>query len=767
MRNKDQIMKTISILLLLVLSIPGYSQTNKEPIDYVDCFIGTSNSRWMLGPYAGRPFGMVQLGPDNQNDGWMAGYEFSISNVSGFSHIHAWTMCGLMMMPQVQDPTFKDRPVDAPYRGAGASYHSRMLKETEKAFPGYYAVELYDSDVKAELTATTHCGFHKYTFNDDYENARILIDLLFPAEYVAKLADGEITIKDKQTITGYSKLISSYNEWTLHFEIRFNKAFNSMNGWTQREGEREGVEKVKGQGDLASYVTFNVKKEEPLMAKVGLSLVSAEGARKNLEQELEDYDWDFNRAVKDARNEWNELLGRIKVEGGTQEDKVKFYTNLYRSYCQKQTWSDVDGKYVDPFEQVQQLPEGGVMYGGDAFWNTFWNLNTLWSLISPEIMKNWVDTQLELFDKTGWTNNGPTGLEHTGVMEVTHEVVLMISAWQKGIWKGDEEKLYKAVRNVVTKQGEILTGTGLAGNDYLNVFVEKGYVPYNLGRKSRTDRTLNYAFDFYCVAQMAKALGKYKDYDDFMKKSEYWRNIFHSGKKYIVPKDTLGNWLNNFDPLSGYSFTEGNSWQYTWYIPHNVSGLIDAMGGEEVFNKRLENGFRKSEKKKFAAHAFDRSRKKAIEYYINHGNEANMQPAYLFNYSGKPHLTQKFTRAILNNFYGSTPYHGWEGDEDEGQMGGWYVISAMGLFEMTGGVEAKPMVNLTSPLFDKVTIKLDNAYYLGKTFVVEAKNNSEENIYIQGVKLNGKKVKKPLIPFKEIVNGGKLEFDMGPKPAKW
>jgi predicted alpha-1,2-mannosidase len=764
MRNKDQIMKTISILLLLVLSIPGYSQTNKEPIDYVDCFIGTSNSRWMLGPYAGRPFGMVQLGPDNQNDGWMAGYEFSISNVSGFSHIHAWTMCGLIMMPQVQDPTFKDRPVDAPYRGAGASYHSRMLKETEKAFPGYYAVELY---VKAELTATTHCGFHKYTFNDEYDNARILIDLLFPAEYVAKLADGEITIKDKQTITGYSKLISSYNEWTLHFEIRFNKAFNSMNGWTQREGEREGVEKVKGQGDLASYVTFNVKKEEPLMAKVGLSLVSAEGARKNLEQELEDYDWDFNRAVKDARNEWNELLGRIKVEGGTQEDKVKFYTNLYRSYCQKQTWSDVDGKYVDPFEQVQQLPEGGVMYGGDAFWNTFWNLNTLWSLISPEIMKNWVDTQLELFDKTGWTNNGPTGLEHTGVMEVTHEVVLMISAWQKRIWKGDEEKLYKAVRNVVTKQGEILTGTGLAGNDYLNVFVEKGYVPYNLGRKSRTDRTLNYAFDFYCVAQMAKALGKYKDYDDFMKKSEYWRNIFHSGKKYIVPKDTLGNWLDNFDPLSGYSFTEGNSWQYTWYIPHNVSGLIDAMGGEEVFNKRLENGFRKSEKKKFAAHAFDRSRKKAIEYYINHGNEANMQPAYLFNYSGKPHLTQKYTRAILNNFYGSTPYHGWEGDEDEGQMGGWYVISAMGLFEMTGGVEANPMVNLTSPLFNKVTIKLDNAYYLGKTFIVEAKNNSEENIYIQGVKLNGKKVKKPFIPFKEIVNGGKLEFDMGPKPAKW
>ncbi len=760
-------MKVKILLLIIIISILGCTQKEKEAIDYVDCFIGTSNSRWMLGPYAGRPFGMVQLGPDNQNEGWMGGYEYSINNVSGFSHIHAWTMCGLLMMPQVQDPTFKDRPVDAAYRGAGASYHSRVLKETEKAFPGYYAVELYDSDVKAELTATTHCGFHKYTFNNDYKNARILIDLLFPAEYKAKLIHGEIAIKDNQTITGYSTLNSSYNDWTLYFEIRFNKAFNSMNGWSQTEEEMEDVQRVAGQGDLASYVTFNIKKDESVMAKVGLSLVSAEGARNNLEQELASYNWDFNKAVADARSEWNELLGRVKVEGGSDEDKTKFYTNLYRCYCQKQTWTDVDGKYIDPFERVQQLPEGAVMYGGDAFWNTFWNLNPLWALISPNIMNNWVDTQLELFDKTGWTNNGPTGLEHTGVMEVTHEIVLMISAWQKGIWKGDKEELYKAVKKVVTTQGEYLPGTGLAGNDYLNVFVEKGYVPYNLARKSRTDRALNYAFDFYCVAQMAKALGKSDDYLDFMKKSEYWRNIFHPEKKYIVPRDTAGNWLTNFDPLSGYSFTEGNSWQYTWYVPHNVPGLIEAIGGHKVFNQRLEKGFRKSEKTNFAAHAFDRSREKIIEYYINHGNEANMQPAYLFNYSGKPYLTQKYTRAVLDKFYGSTPYHGWEGDEDEGQMGAWYVISAMGMFEMTGGVEATPMVDLTSPLFNKITIQLDNDYYTGKTFVIEAKNNSRENIYIQSIKLNGKEVKKPIIPFEEITKGGKLEFEMGPKPGFW
>jgi len=323
---------------------------------------------------------------------------------------------------------------------------------------------------------------------------------------------------------------------------------------------------------------------------------------------------------------------KISVEGGTREDRVKFYTNLYRCYSQKQTWSDVDGRYRDPMERIQQLPEGGIMYGGDAFWNSYWNLNGLWSLITPDIVNNWVRTELELFDKTGWTNNGPSGLEHTGVMEVSHEVALMVSAYMKGIRNYDTLKLYNALKHTASVQGGIQPGSGLAGMDQLDIYNKLGYVPYDV---SRTDRTLNYAFTDYCFAQLAKAYGKMDDYNFHIRRSGNWRKLFHPHLKYVFPRDSMGEWIPDFSPFSGYSFTEGNSWQYSWYVPHDISGLVDLLG-EDLFNARLEEGFRRSEENNFAAHAFDRSRKTIHEYYINHGNQANMQAAFLFNYSGKP-----------------------------------------------------------------------------------------------------------------------------------
>jgi predicted alpha-1,2-mannosidase len=549
----------------------------------------------------------------------------------------------------------------------------------------------------------------------------------------------------------------------LHFVIHFNQDIQRIHGWTVEDGERAGVSRVKGKDDVSAYVTFNAKKDVPVMAQIGLSLVDIEGAQKNLDHELTPYGWDFDAVVRDAQEEWRALLGRVEVEDPSEVNKKKFYTNLYRCYAQKQTWTDVDGRYVDPFEKVQQLPPGAEMYGGDSFWNTFWNHNAVHALISPHITENWVETQLELFDKTGWTQVGPTGLEHTGVMDVTHEIVLMISAWQKGIWKGDPETLYKAVRKVVTVEGGYMRGTGLAGNHFLNTYLEKGYVPY---KRFRTDIALNYAFDFYCVAQLAKALGKEDDYMDFMEKSEYWRNLWHPDLKYIVPRDKQGQWHPDFDPFSGFSFTEGNAWQYSWYVPHNIHGLMVAMGGPEAFATRLEEGFERSVKHRFAAHAFDRAREDAVEYYINHGNQGNMQAAYLFNYAGKPHLTQKYSRAIMDRFYGSTPYHGWEGDEDEGQMGGWFVMSALGMFEMVGGVNPEPIVDLSSPLFEKVTIHLDPAYHPGKTLVIEAAGNSSDNIYIQSATFNGKPIKHPWIPFKDLVKGGTLRYEMGSSPGE-
>ena len=751
------------IFFLCAIALTGcidFNLSNKEPVDYVDVFTGTSNSRWMLGPYASVPYGMVQLGPDNQTAGWMGGYEYSLMNVSGFSHIHAWTMSGLRIMPAMQDFTKDDGASDNPYRGASAGYHSRIDKASEKGSPGYYSCFLYDANCQAEMTATTRCGFHKYTFTKEC-NARIIIDLLFPAEDKPDIRDAEIRMVSDKLIEGYANTIvlSTNNmEYVLYFTIQFDKPFKYMGGWIN-DSIIDDTKFIKGSGDVAAFVNYDTKEGEPVMMKVGLSLVDAEGARNNLKSELDSCDWDFEKVAKAARGKWNDLLSRIKVEG-RESDKKKFYTNLYRSYA-KQTWNDADGRYCDPFEVIRKLPAGTDIYGGDAFWNSYWNFNTILALISPDIMNNWVRTQLELYTHTGWTNNGPTGLEHTRVMGVTHEIALMVSAYQKGIRNYDTVALWEAVRHNATEQGRKLEKSGNVGMEWLKVYNRLGYVPYDISRRST--RTLDYSFTDFYTAQLAKAMGKKDDYDFFLKRSGNWKNQFNRDVKWQMPRDSLGNWKTDNNIFSGEFWSEGNAWQYSFYVPHDIPGVVELMG-KDLFNKRLEEGFQKSAKFMYAAHALDRMQSKIYEYYINQGNEVNLQASYLFNYSGKPWLTQKYSRAILDSYYGDTPYHGWEGDEDEGQMGGWFVISSMGLFEMSGGVTDSSKVDLTSPLFSKVTISLDPKFYKGKKFVIEARNNSPENIYIQSARLNGKPLTRSWIYFTDIVNGGYLTYRMGSKP---
>jgi len=760
-------MKFRSLIILCLVSLAGYAiplRPLKQPVDYVDVFTGTSNSRWMLGPYASVPYGMVELGPDNQASGWMGGYEYSIMNVSGFSHIHAWTMSGLRIMPAMQDFTKTDGAPDRPYMGASAGYHSRIEKATEKASPGYYSCFLYDAHCKAEMTATTRCGFHKYTF-DKAGEARIILSLLFPAEDQAVIRDAKINKVSYSLIEGYANTIvpaTKNQEYILYFSIHFSKPFKSMGGWVN-DSIVDNTSQIVGAGDVAAFVNYSTKVGEPVMIKVGLSLVDLDGARNNLKSELDNYGWDFEKVVLAAKNKWNDLLSKIKVDG-READKKKFYTNLYRSFA-KQTWNDADGRYCDPFENIQQLPKGQDIYGGDAFWNTYWNFNTILSLITPNIMNNWVTTQLELFKHTGWTNNGPTGLEHTRVMGVTHEIALMVAAYQKGIRNYDVNQLWEAVRHNATEQGKKLDKTGNAGMEFLDIYNKLGYVPYDVSRRS--SRTLDYSFTDFCTAQLAKALGKTEDYSFFLKRSNNWKNQFNPDVKWQMPRDSKGNWKTDNNIFSGELWSEGNAWQYSFYVPHDIPGVVQLMG-KDLFNQRLEEGFEKSEQFMFAAPALDRMQSKIFEYYINHGNEVNMQAAYLFNFSGKPWLTQKYSRAIMNSYYGDTPYHGWEGDEDEGQMGGWFVISSIGLFEMNGGVIDSSKVELTAPLFRKITISLDPNYYQGKEFVITTENNTLENIYIQSATLNGKPLNKSWIYFKDIVNGGILNYVLGSKPnTEW
>ncbi|MCE1198964.1 MAG: glycoside hydrolase family 92 protein, partial [Marinilabiliales bacterium] len=547
-------------------------------------------------------------------------------------------------------------------------------------------------------------------------------------------------------------------EYKLYFSIELSEPCLTMGGWVNEE-VRDSVSEVAGSGDVAAYLNYHVRKGEQVMLKIGLSLVDQEGARNNLKQELNDSGWDFDKVVTSAKHQWNQLLSTIQVEGDSANER-KFYTNLYRSFA-KQTWSDADGRYCDPFEVIRTTPPGTKMYGGDAFWNSYWNFNTILALVAPEMMNNWVNTQLELYRHTGWTNNGPTGLEHTRVMGVTHEVALMVSAYQKGIRRYDVATLWEAIHHNATEQGKALPGSGNVGMEFLDVYNKLGYVPWDVSRRS--SRTLDYSFTDFCTAQLAKALDKQPEYNFFLKRSNNWKNQFNTEIKWQMPRNQKGEWKWDNNLFSGELWSEGNAWQYSFYVPHDIPAVVNLMG-KDLFNSRLEEGFRKSEPFLYAAHALDRVQSKVSEYYINQGNEVNMQASWLFNYSDKPWLTQKFTRAILNNYYGDTPFHGWEGDEDEGQMGGWFVITSMGLFEMNGGVTENSIVDLSAPLFKKVTIRLDPAYYKGKEFVIEALNSKPENIYIQKAELNGKPLEHCWIYFRDIVKGGKLTYTLGSQP---
>lgn len=726
----------------------------REPVDYVDGLIGTSTSRWMLFPGASMPFGMVKLSPDNQKQGWKAGYEYTIENIAGFSHIHSWTMGGLLVQPA----TGPLRTVPGPETDPDAGYRSRFRHETETAQPGYYAVTLDDYRIRAELTATPRAGFQRYTFTAAKE-ARILFDLLTPTEYGYDVLEAKIRKVDDRGIEGWSRQRGGrgarWNEYTVHFVARLSKPFTSMGGWVGEQVLRDAAE-ITGAGDVGCFLEFATKEGEPVLLQTGISLVSVDQARLNLATETAPFGWDFDACRAHARKTWNTLLGAVEVEGGTERDKVKFYTNLYRSYCARTIWSDVNGKYVDMYEKVRTLPDpASPIIGCDAFWNTFWNLNQLWILLHPEIAEQWVRSLLEIYDKGGWLPKGPTGIEYSSIMVASHEIALITAAYQAGLRGFDAEKAYRAMKEIQTVPGRPHPGGGYVGNRNLEAYMKLGYVPDEDGPVSNT---LEYAYDDWCVAQMAKALGKDEDHRYFLERSLNYRNVFDPLVGYVRRRRADGRWVRGFSPFDGHGFVEGNAWQYTFFAPHDVGGLMDLLD-RHAFNTRLDAGFTRSRKNRFNA-----TGDRMADYPINHGNQPNMQAAWLFDYTGRPWLTQKWTRAILDAYYGAGPLDGWPGDEDQGQMGAWFVMSAMGLFQMDGGCAVRPVYEVSSPLFDRVLIHLDPRYYQGGTFVIEARNRSEKNLFIQSATLDGKPLERPWFYAEELWDGGSLVLDMGPEP---
>mgnify|MGYP005842890931 CR=1 FL=1 len=783
-----KMLKCLFSAMFFVVSLAGCNSgmnerlsAQKQPVDYADPLLGTSESRWMLNPGATLPFGMVQLSPDNQAHGSKAGYEYTIGSVYGFSHVHSWTMSGLSVMPAkgILQPGIypnADAPISTGRRTSG--HRSRIDKTTEQATPGYYRTDLVDFDITTEVTCTTRCGFFRMTFPETDEG-HVYFNLLFPQEYDSKIVDAKITRISDTQIEGYSQQLSplriwsphatEFNAYTVHFVIRFNKPFKLFGGWAEEDipedvskiRVKKGVTEIKGKGDVGAYVDFDTYEGEEVLMQTAISLVSIDQARLNLQTELiKPFGWDFDAVKENARTVWNELLSKIQVSGGTETEKKKFYSNLYRSYAARTIWSDVNGMYRDPCEKIRILEDpDSPMFGCDAFWNTFWNLNQLWTLVNPDIASKWVKSQLQMYKDGGWLSRGPAGIEYSSIMVASHAIPLIVSAYQKGIRDYDADTAWEAILHQQTVPGQKYACGGAVGNMELQPYLKYGYVPIEYRFVSNT---LEYAYDDWCVSQMAATLNKTDEYNNFIKRAHNYQNMFDHETKFMRPRYADGTFREKFDPLSSprNEFVEGNSWQYTFFVPHDVKGIINLIGKEE-FNNRLIDGFEKSVKEDFNA-----TGDRMSAYYINHGNQPNMQAAWLFNYSGKPWLTQKWVREIMFRYYGATPLHGWLGDEDEGQMGGWFVMSAMGLFQMNGGASVRPFYEISSPLFERVTVNLDPDYYPGKKFVIEAKGVSDKNKYIQSAELNGNRLSKPWFYHDQLVKGGKLSLTMGDKPNK-
>lgn len=768
------------------------------PADCVDVFIGTSNSRWMIAPGPWMPFSMVKISPDNQPHGWKCGYDYNREYIDCFSHIHEWTMGGLGMMPTI-GPIFTHPGLD------GTGYSSRFDKSTERGGIGFYSVRLKDSGINVDLTATTRASLQRYTFPAS-DQARVMYPFLLPNEYALHVLKAAVRRIGANEIEGTIEMHLpdvAYNgdqRYNLHFISQFSRPFEALGGWENMAGadvrlkprayrpEAElqkdwqgpkvmtDVPAVNFSGDCGVFVTFRTTAGEQVSIRTGISLVSLEEARLNLEQELaKPFGWDFDAVVQNQRRVWNDIFDRVEIQTSDPRERVRFYSNLYRALSGRCTWSDFSGKWIDPFGRPQQLTDtNAVMLGCDALWTTFWNMNQVMNLIAPEWSQRWTDSQLQLYDKCGWLAKGPAGLKYISVMTAEHEIPLMVAAYQHGIKGLDARKILEAaVKMQITLPRRDLTGGGAAGNENLENYLKYNYVatdgPIGPGGKlewggANTSNTHEYSYDDWCVAQLALALGETTIYTRFMKRAQSWRHVFDVETGFARPRKANGDWVTPFDPYTTQAgFTEGNAWQYTWFVPHDVPGLVEAMGRER-FISRLNEGFEKSRPTRFAFPPGGDDR--TVQSAVDHGNQPTMQVSWLFNWANEPWLTQKWVRAILKDFYGYNPKDAYLGDEDQGQMSSWFVMSAIGLFQMDGGCSVQPIYELSAPLYPKITLNLSKQHYGGTTFVIEAPQASPDNCYIQSATLNGKPLNQWWITWQDVRKGGKLVLELGPKPNK-
>ena len=760
-------------LLVLILFVKLGNIFAVEPVDYVKPQIDTHKSRWFFFSSASHPFGLVSLSPDNAVKGsWNSGYLYDSTYVRCFSHVHCWQLSGIPVMPTVG--------MINGHKGMDF-YKSEYSHEGEIVKPGYHKIKLDKYNVKVELTSTNRVGFHRYDYSSA-DTANVLFDV---GAFLAhdKTTKAKIYKTSADEIRGYSLMAPTHRRKKpiqVYFVAKFNNPISSFGGWEKdASGNKILSDKQIYEGeDVGGYVRFYNLDGKPLLMKVAISYVSEEQALLNMQEELPH--WDFDKVVDDSFAEWNSELGKIKVEGGTYEQRVKFYTDLWHSLLGRHTFSDVNGKYIDntgsePVVRSVPLDKDGKpvrsTYNSDAFWGAEFNLNILWSIAYPKRMSEFVSTLVDYYDNGGLIARGPSGGNYTYVMVGDQATPLIAAAYNKGIRDFDIESAYKGcLKN--SEPGGIRDHAGyeVEPNKYMTYYVEDGFVPDDIkgkgGHVEGCAMTLYFAYQDWCMAQFAKSLGKDDVYDKYFKRSFSYRNVFDKNVGWMRPRMSDGSWMKDFAPIGkGFNmkgFVESNSAIFTYYVPQNMPDLIEMLGGNEAFVKRLSEQFEKASHSNFitphGSHA---------ENWVDYENQPSLHMAHLFSHAGAQWLTQYWVRRIKKDVFGDiTPYGGYNGDEDQGQMGALGVLMAIGLFDIQGGASVDPCYEITSPIFDRVEISLDKRYYDGDKIVIDVKNNSEENVYIQNVLWNGKPHNSFRIPHKELVKGGTLTIELGNKPNK-
>jgi len=741
-------MKKKQLLILctiLIISCSKQADTSKNKeklaISYVDPFIGTGGHGHTY-PGATVPFGMLQVSPVNGINSWdwCSGYHYSDSVAVGFSHLNLsgtgiGDLADIIFMPVNKEVNLAVNPQSRD----SISYKSSYSHQNEKASPGYYQVFLEDHNINVELTTSKRTANHKYTFKKGGKNS-VVIDLGFAINWDKPL-ETSLKIEDEYTISGtrFSK------GWAQNQKVFFVAKFSKPITRYKLYADENVIDKKLTSGTKTStQLFFDADDTNELQVKVALSSVSVENAKGNLDSA----NFNFDEVKIDAEKSWEKALSSFDVETKTDSLKTIFYTALYHAQLAPVTFSDKNGEFRLENDEIATA-EKYTVYSTLSLWDTFRAEHPLLTLVAPDKVSDIVNSMLAYYETKKilpvWTLYG----NETNTMTGYHSISVIVEAYKKGIRGFDAEKAYEAMKN-----------TMMQDERGLNHYKKYGYIPYSLLDESVTI-TLEYAYDDWCVAEMAKALGKEDDYQFFLNRSKAYQHLFDSESGFMRGKSIDGtSWNEPFDPK--YSnhreqtdYTEGNAWQHSWFVPHDVDNLIETHGSNNVFANRLEQLF--TESSEITGDNVSADISGLIGQYA-HGNEPSHHIAYMFNRAKQPWRTQYWARHILDTQYNTTP-NGLSGNEDCGQMSAWYVLSSVGLYPMN---PASGEYEISSPVFEKTQMNLPN----GKTFHIEAENVSDKNRYIQSATLNGKVFNTTTIAHEDILKGGSLHFIMGSKPNK-